>query len=523
MKVNSHNQEFGYELLSAVPYAYELFLQGKLTETVSGKGSEPLYYFSPKHTINSNARSWFNTAQARRAGLPYTHIHRHEQPDKIFPPYKEVFANEQYKYEKPILCICNRYNVEWNVEPINYFSPEILDWLFENLKEHYEIIYFPVDIPAEIQDNAPPLPLGDVEVAKRHKVTLFTELNAQKGWNETLLRVFANCEHFITMNGGYSILASLFSGTNMVYSKRGKVQTKELRFGSFWRWYGNLNDQRVLHVDSYSKLKEKVKALYIDKLPCLSVLVRTSHRPNYLSNCMKSIESQSYPNINPVLICDNDKAVEYSRKYEVRMLRVQKREPEQRHSDMVNYGKPFPFNCYLEQAQQRVQGFVHMLDDDDIYTDENSVHEIMQKANLEALTIWKTDFKRGKTVPSHSFGKRPTLYDVTGIGFCYHTDHRHLTDWSGWKRADYRTAVKLSENLSTVWIDKTLTALQDRAGHGSKKDLPDATKAPKFMRVKMVFPDGKEKFQFFQITTFEETEKIYNRQGIVCHKLNEYV
>ena len=64
MIVNSYNQEFGYELLSAIPHAYDLYLKGKLTQTISGKGSEPLYYFSPKHITNKEPRSWFNTDKA---------------------------------------------------------------------------------------------------------------------------------------------------------------------------------------------------------------------------------------------------------------------------------------------------------------------------------------------------------------------------------------------------------------------------------------------------------------------------
>ena len=48
--VNSNCPEFGYELLSSVPYAYNLFLKGELEETISGFDTSGLYFFSPKHT-----------------------------------------------------------------------------------------------------------------------------------------------------------------------------------------------------------------------------------------------------------------------------------------------------------------------------------------------------------------------------------------------------------------------------------------------------------------------------------------
>ena len=44
-----------------------------------------------------------------------------------------------------------------------------------------------------------------------------------------MLKVFANCSHYITMNGGYSILSSLFQGTNIIYSKPGKPEAKEIK------------------------------------------------------------------------------------------------------------------------------------------------------------------------------------------------------------------------------------------------------------------------------------------------------
>ena len=43
MIVNSENVEFGYEMISVIPYAYYLHTISKLTETISGIGSEPIY------------------------------------------------------------------------------------------------------------------------------------------------------------------------------------------------------------------------------------------------------------------------------------------------------------------------------------------------------------------------------------------------------------------------------------------------------------------------------------------------
>jgi len=471
MIVNSYNQEFGYELLSAVPYAYELYLKGKLTETISAKRSDPLYYFSPKHTINTANRDWVNTRIARLNKLPYTDIHVHERPELKFPPYKEQFKNDVYKWKKPTLCICNRYNREWGVAPINYFSPEMLEWLFSNIKKSYEIVYFAVDLPEDIQDNAHSMPLNDIEVCRKHNIKVFQEIKG-KCWNTSLLQVFANCDHYITMNGGYSILASFFEGTNIVYSrKNGANGCREFTYRSFARWYPNHNDQRTVFVESYEALKAKIKAIYIDKLPNANVIVRTSNRPLGFTNCLKSIEVQTYPNINIIVTTDDIFSCGYTRGHDARHLDMSKVTYIESKKEGEEFGRPFKCNLYLKEALKRIkEGFVIYLDDDDMFTSKDSVKTIIENAETDKLLIWKVDFN-DKILPNGSFGKYIKLFDVTGIGFSHHVKYSHLTDWSEWKRADYRTAKKISDIIPVKWLDAVLTKLQSKPGNGKRIDL----------------------------------------------------
>jgi len=513
--VNSYNLEFGYELLSAIPYAYELFLEGKLAETISGYDTEPLYYFSPKHKIDKNVRGWHNINKARRAGLPYTYIHNYEQPDKKFPPYKEVYANKEYKWDKPTLVIGNRKNVEWGVEAINYFDLEILEWLFTNLKDKYEIIYFSIDLPKELQDNVDPEPIGDADLAKKHGIKVFREMVGEGSWNETILKVFSNCEHYITMNGGYSILASLFSGTNIIYSKPGQTCTREIEYNSFWRWYPNINGVRTLHVPDYEELKQKVTSIYIDKDPCINVLIRSS-RPNYLKVCMRSVEAQKYPNKNVVISCDSDKAVVGSRQHKARMMRFERhKEPIDRIDD-PNYGKPFPANKYLDVMQRAVDGYIVILDDDDKFTRDDALDIIAKNLEKDKLLVWKVDFNENGVKPSFSFGKEIKLYDLPGIGIGYHTQYVDHTDWTEWKRADYRTAKKLSEAITVKWLDEVLTGLQDQPHAGSLKDLPDSGVKSEYL---LTYPNGKSFRQFFSDKELKMHSDSYNRQGICIEQV----
>jgi len=470
--VNSYNQEYGYELLSSVPYAWELYQQGKLAGTISGAGSEPLYYFSPNHKISEEPRCWANTKKARNEkGLPYTYIHMPERPELSFPPYKEVFKNKKYKWKKPTLCICNRYNKEWGHAPINYFDPQMLEWLFENLKNDYEIVYFAVDLPENIQDHNHHIDFPDRGIAARHNIKVFQDIKG-KCWNTSMLQVFANSSHYITMNGGYSILASLFGGTNIIYStKCGRYACHELETKSFWRWYPNHSDQHTIPVENYEELKNKIQTVFIEKKPPLNIIIRTSGRPKAFNMCIKSVEAQTYPNVNIVVITDSEDGKTYTRGHNARHIHIDNIVYDSTPKEDKSYGRSFKSNLYVKHALEHIhKEYVMVLNDDDMFASKDSAKIIMENVSENELLVWKLKYVN-KEIPSESFGKEIKLYDIDSNCFAHHIKHKGLTDWSEWKRADFRTAKKLSENINVRWIDAVLTLIQCKPGSGNRKDI----------------------------------------------------
>jgi len=303
--VNTFNPEFGYELIAAVPYAYYLFVNNKLEKTISGALSEPLYYFSPNHEINPDLRSWGNTLKFLESGIPNAMIHKPslDTSEFIVPPYKKQFANNIYKWDKPTVCICNRYNREWGKNPINYFSLEILEEIFNLLKDKYKIVYFGVDILEEMQDSAHSLSIGDVELCNRYSdVILFQNLLKESNltWNELQLMVYANCDKFITMNGGYSVLASFFGGTNLIYCK----QSTEInpRINSFSRWYSEFSNSRIVVSQTYEDVVKTIQTIFLGESPLVNVLIKTKKNEIGFVQCVESIKSQTHKNIN-IIAC----------------------------------------------------------------------------------------------------------------------------------------------------------------------------------------------------------------------------
>ena len=57
-----------------------------------------------------------------------------------------------------------------------------------------------------------------------------------------------------------------------------------------------MGDGIFQHVDNYDDLIELVRQKWVEDKPLFNILIRTSGRPNYFNDCVKSIYNQSYKN-----------------------------------------------------------------------------------------------------------------------------------------------------------------------------------------------------------------------------------
>ncbi len=255
MVVNSFNCEFGYEMISVIPYAHWLYERGELEQTTSGISSEPFYYFSPRHTINAEPRSWYNVC---KMNTPNADIHKSELDLSRFSPpqYREYYANDKYHFD---LVIYNRHNNEWPGvpelnRPINFFSLELLREIFRNFKG--KILYINVDGVPDLYDNAPPIPFYDYALCGEFKhVTVIHDL--KESFNLAQLKAFANCRLFLTMNGGGSILASYFGGRNIIYTNPqtvgDRIYPRENQMGDF-AYYHHFGGSEIINVHTYNQI-----------------------------------------------------------------------------------------------------------------------------------------------------------------------------------------------------------------------------------------------------------------------------
>jgi hypothetical protein len=71
-----------------------------------------------------------------------------------------------------------------------------------------------------------------------------------KNFNHLQLMVYANCNHFISVHGGTSALASYFGGVNVILSKSGI----EHYFKEFETIFPALSGAKILHATSEEKM-----------------------------------------------------------------------------------------------------------------------------------------------------------------------------------------------------------------------------------------------------------------------------
>ncbi len=257
--------EFGPELKYYLPYAYWHHLNGTLGRTVSFAGTSPFYFFSPDHVERPGERKYFldpNIPNSEDHNFSYTYRRWAQVPLK--ETYRNVL-NFGFDPQKPLVIISNKYNREWEGYPVNFLSREILGRIIERLAPHYTIIYNrPGDSLIVVDRNEVQELNEKVFLKERFPEVLFAEeIFAQKsqevtGFNHLQLCLYAQCERFISVQGGNSVLASYFGGTNLVYQRQGN----EIFFGELNTIYPRLAGTACRGFSDYESLLQAVDHHY---------------------------------------------------------------------------------------------------------------------------------------------------------------------------------------------------------------------------------------------------------------------
>ena len=248
MRVNSFNPEFGYELISVLPYA-GYWSQRKKVTVISGYDMQPFYWFC-NYEYDPTPRSWYNVAKMT---TPNRDIHKPELNKSEFyiPDFKKKYSG---KYDFDVV-VCNRKNNEWPAtinKPLNFFCEDMLFNIF-SLLEGKKIAYLNIDAADQrYWDGVEPIRMKDYDICKEFGVSHIKDL-AEDSFNLTQLQVMASADMYITMNGGYGIMASLFGGKNIIYTNPQNGVPRENYTGDF-NYYKDFAGSEVINATSYSDL-----------------------------------------------------------------------------------------------------------------------------------------------------------------------------------------------------------------------------------------------------------------------------
>ena len=253
----NYNGEFGYELQLVLPYAYYLYKNNKLSKTISSKNTSSLYYFSKNHVEKYTERNYV----IPRVPNKTPHVYHLNYSKWIPPPLKEMYKNDFYVFDKKICIIHNKFNEEWNGQPVNFIDIDTLEKLFNILSDKYYIIYLrPKNI---IKDNSKIYSLkGEKKLIAKYNIKtgddLYNETKDKfnvKDFNHFQLLIHSNSSNFISVQGGNCVLASYFGGINIIYAKLGR----EMENNSYDGHYKKYSNCDVYHTDSYQSLINMVQ------------------------------------------------------------------------------------------------------------------------------------------------------------------------------------------------------------------------------------------------------------------------
>ncbi|GAB3718520.1 hypothetical protein [Spirosoma lituiforme] len=266
-KVVDFHGEFDQELRYVLPFAYWHYLNGTLKQTISSSNTKPFYFFSENHTEKYEKRVW-------QAGYGYYEVpNMTHSPSFSFTkwarvPLKSHYKNDRFVFEKPILVIANKYNIEWDKPPVNFLDIPALNRIVSMFKQSYQIIYNRPLSSQIVVDNSEIMDLNEhAWLRQNHSdVILMNDLHEQHrdsvaNFNHLQLLVYANCDRFISMHGGTAALASYFEGINIILSHPGGGM--EHHFNEYDTIFPALSGAKILHAKNTADVFQYLDQHYV--------------------------------------------------------------------------------------------------------------------------------------------------------------------------------------------------------------------------------------------------------------------
>jgi hypothetical protein len=231
--IDTQGCEFGYEMFYHVPYAHYLARQGILEKTISCLATQCFYWFSPDHQEVYDQRGWvkrYDSLQQKPHQRP--DFSRWEPPDF----HSRYSSRLKFPFEKPLLLIFNKYNVEWDHPPVNFLSRGVLKKIVAGMADRFQIVYLRPTRDV-ILDHMPLGELNEKEMLRARGVVMGEDLYddyRQVSFNEFQLCLLAQSKLRVSVQGGSAYMNAFFPGNLLILHRFGQ-EMKHQNYDDFQR------------------------------------------------------------------------------------------------------------------------------------------------------------------------------------------------------------------------------------------------------------------------------------------------
>ena len=243
-------QEFGYEVQGVLPWYYDEHIRLRCDLNVKGMpGSRYLYFWSKNWTEEPSGH---RTSGYLPLGNPMgatPHVQSLPTVNWTMPPFSSFFGGGGAMLDVslvfprpklPVAVIFNKYTKEPDV-PYNFLDVDTLRSLLTVLSPVCQVVYVRMEA-AKLMDRSESVPFRDKEMirAEYPNTVLLDDVynETTMDYNLLLFGISARSSLFVSVQGGNSVIASLWGVPNFIYAVKGR----EIGKGGFaHRWYGKLS------------------------------------------------------------------------------------------------------------------------------------------------------------------------------------------------------------------------------------------------------------------------------------------
>jgi len=201
--------------------------------------------------------------------------------------------------------------------------------------------------------------------------------------------------------------------------------------------------------------------------PIINIITRTANRPKAFDRNVRSVNTQTYDNVNHVVVVDSDDTLSYTEQYnlptvQVILSEVTKNDTTKHYNPMT--GRYTPVNLYFNHVSHMLKnGWVLYIDDDNYLSSPDILQKlvnIINKCDNDTLIFFQMRRENGYTIPEDAVmrtGRMPEIGTIGGCCFTYHTKYKDSASWDTWKCADYRFMSQLHGIIpNKAWYNKVV-------------------------------------------------------------------